>query len=375
MSKEFPFSKLNEDAKLVLCTRPYSVSVTKNPDDENSEQIRKRQEKFLILPEPVKDKLVTDLTAQKIQNIGKSFHLEPLQMADISRAIRSYYFQELKLSDFPANLSKEIGINIATAQKISDLVIQRIINDSSQEKAYAAQIESLPIENALKKYPLLGEQLITANYIKIRTYPEPVRPSIDNWLSDYTFTIGISNHDPIIRGNYLFKSDNTQTLSFQDRERLSALIKSFEDKTPLSINSNSKQIIFNIPEKEEVPRKPIIDLGNINSTTEPAEIRRGQNQTNNYPKQRITQPAPKLQPDEKRISAWRRDLPKKETAKTEPETGNIHFSSPQTLPIEKPIETLHPPRLSFPQASQVTKINYSTPPRPLPKNVVNLKEE
>ncbi|MEI6587744.1 MAG: hypothetical protein WCO05_02215 [Candidatus Moraniibacteriota bacterium] len=238
-----------------------------------------------------------------------------------------------------------------------------------------AQLEKLPINVALEKYPELGEQLITSNHIKLKMFPEPIRPSIKNWLADYTFTIGISNHDPIIRGDYLFKGDNAASLSAQDREKLTDIIKSFEEKIPLTINTKTKQVVFIAPERKEAPRTPIRPAVNQNIARrdlEPTEIRRGQE---SYPQKEILpQLQKRFQSDEERISAWRKDLPEKRLQTDESRNENIRFSSPQTFSTEKPPETPRPAAPNYPAQKPVARINYATP-RPMPRNVVNLREE
>jgi hypothetical protein len=371
-------SESNKNLNIFRCTSPYAVFITKNPDDETSEHIINSQERFLRLSESVKSKLASEETAKMIQAIGQNFNLELLQMADIARAIRDYYFGEIQLNDFSAILSQEMEIDLVVAQKISDLVIQKIINDDSQEKAYQAKIEKLPITIALEKYTELGEQLITSRHINLKIFPEPVRPSIKNWLSDYTFTIGISNHDPIVRGDYLFRNENTRTLSETDREKLTSIIDSFENKTPLTVNTGTKQVIFSLPEKKVIPQSQVLKRPPFrpnfrNNEPEPAEIRRGQE--NYYSTQKASQPEQKFQTDEARISAWRRDLPREETLGKENEAENIRFSSPQTLSTEKPSETPRSISQNKPTWQTVSKINYSAPKRPIPKNVLDLREE
>jgi hypothetical protein len=396
----------DEEFQLLANTLPMLVSVTKNPDEETEEQFIATHDKFITLDEITKDKLAAPETATKIQSIGKSHNLVLVQTSDIARTIRNYYFGEIKLENFPAILSKEMGVNLETAQKISDLVIQKIINDDSQEKAHEAQLDKLSISVALEKYPAISEQLITSTHIKLKAYSEPVRPSIKNWLEDYTFTVGISNHDPIVRGDYLYKNENAIRLSNNDREKLSTILKSFEEKTPLTVNVNTKQIIFSAPERKEFPKNPLVDLSNMDSNAETAEINRSPKRTEtakesvlnlknpptppeppkkiqnqeSYPQQRLAKLRQKAEPDAERLSAWRRDLPQKESPLyADKADKNVRFSSPQTLstekPTEKPKETPSISRLSFPQLASIAKTEPSTPKRPMPKNVVDLREE
>jgi hypothetical protein len=221
-------------------------------------------------------------------------------------------------------------------------------------KTFASQLENFSIDVVLKKYPETGEQLITQNRIKLAVFPDPVRPSIKNWLADYSYVVGISNHDPIVRGNYLFKSENGRTLNSQDREKLAEILKSFEEKTPLTVNTKTKQIIF-LPPTEKRSEKPL-----------PTQQTSATNSA-----------SPVFATDTDRLSAWRKNLPQKETLEKEPEVilpEKISFSSPQTFStekVERTTPTLTRKYSPFPPQKQAN----SPQGRPMPKNVVNLREE
>jgi hypothetical protein len=244
MSNEILFANLDKNIQIKRCIIPQAVSITKNPDIETPVQIIERQNKFINLPVSVKEKLISYETGEKIQLIGTSFNLQFLQLADIARAIRSYYFGELKLEDMPAVLAKEIPIDLAKAQEISKAVIQKIINDDSFERAMQAKLVQMTISDALKTYPEIGEQLITSEKITLKNFPEPVRPCLKNWLSDFTFTLGHDKHTAMDRGIYLFQSANGKRLNSQDRNKLAYILKAFAENMPVNVNKDSKQIVF-----------------------------------------------------------------------------------------------------------------------------------
>lgn len=117
-------------------------------------------------------------------------------------------------------------------------------NENAKQQTIQASLIELTIFDAMKNYPEIGEQLITSEKIKLRSFPDPVRPSIKNWLTDYAFTVGFDNKDSIKRGNYLFHSTNTSRLSSDDRQRLAYILKANDEKTPVMVNKDLKQIIF-----------------------------------------------------------------------------------------------------------------------------------
>ncbi len=381
-------------------------------------------EKRNKLPNTLREFIISDAPRYEIEKTCFIYGLSEEVIKTLSYPIALIFIGELKLKDYPAIIAKDLkqpeqvifGIAYEINQRIfarfpdffkdslslleewsnkksnpliseseawkKVLELEPWILEEEREKIkekraedeiirkQQSQLENMPIELALEKYPELGEQLITSNHIKLKVFPEPVRPSIKNWLSDYTFTVGISNHDPIVRGNYLFKSENGRPLSSQDREKLTAILKSFEEKTPISINGNTKQVVFAAPEKREIPQRPTMNPGATRNNFEPAEIQRGQG---NYPtRQTISGGQQRFQTDEERIAAWRRDLPQKEALRNGNTAENIKFSSPQTFSTEKSPEIPKPLQKNYPAPTPIARINYSTP-RPMPKNVVDLK--
>ncbi len=218
---------------------------------------------------------------------------------------------------------------------------------------------NLNISDAMKKFPEIGEQLITSEHIRLKSFPEPVRPSIKNWISDYMFNVGINNHDQMVRMDYLFRNINTQKLSSSEREKLTDIAKSFDENTPLSIDADRKQVIFLRPQ-EKPSAKPASFSSSINL--------------------RPSEKKPEVNVEE-RLSNWRRDLnPKNENPAPENQ-NNINFSSPHKFPIEKiNSQKNFPPAepkkafsnstvdLSNIQLKNPVKDNFSQ------KNVVNLKE-
>ncbi|MFH0898735.1 MAG: hypothetical protein V1855_04100, partial [bacterium] len=238
------FEAFSNEFQLLADVSPMLVSVTKNPDDETDEQFITTHDRFVALDDNTKDKLAAPETATKIQNIGKIYNLDLIQIGDISRAIRSFYFSELKLEDMPAVLAKEIPIDLAKAQEISRMVIQKIINDTSVEQSSQAKLVQMTVADALKVYPEVGEQLITSEKIVLKNFPDPVRPCLKNWLADFTFTLGRDKHTAMDRGIYLFQSANGKRLNSQDRNKLAYVLKAFDENLPVSINKDVKQIIF-----------------------------------------------------------------------------------------------------------------------------------
>ena len=148
-----------------------------------------------------------------------------------------------------ASLGKmALGNNTQSYQK--DLSQQN--DNRSHANKQETKVEILAFSQALKNFPDLGEQLITSNKIKLKNFPDEVRPSIKNWLSDYTFNAGHETHDSMKRGTYLFQNENAKILNAEDRKKLAFILGTFDANSTVTVNTNLKQIVF--PVRAEVPR-------------------------------------------------------------------------------------------------------------------------
>ena len=104
--------------------------------------------------------------------------------------------------------------------------------------------EKLQLKEALRQYPKIGEQTISSAPLNIKIFDRPVRPSIRNWLYDYTSQLGQEPHDSMQRTNFLFRSENTKNLSSTEREKLGIILKSFDENTPLPIDTENNEVVF-----------------------------------------------------------------------------------------------------------------------------------
>ncbi len=232
----------------------YFCPITAPEKNDTPESILDRWDKFdLLIPED-QEKVSSKNSTAIIKKISDFFQLNQEQAGHISIAIRNYYFKKLAKEAFSIYLSEQIPLDIAKAQEITKLVFQKIISNNSQEEMAQAQIEKLPLPNAIKKYPAIGEQVVTESRITLKNVSEPVRASVKNWLSDYTFNMGFDAHDSATRGLYLFQNKNTKGLTGPEQKKLSFLLKAFDTNEVLSINVVSKEIVF---PREEVLQKPL----------------------------------------------------------------------------------------------------------------------
>jgi hypothetical protein len=114
----------------------------------------------------------------------------------------------------------------------------------SRAKERSIKVSKIALSNALQQYPNLGEQSVTGNLLKLKYFPNPVRPSIKNWITDFHDNMGAGKHSMIDRGNYLFHSENGKKLTPAERQKVSLILKSLEENMPLSIDTQTQAIVF-----------------------------------------------------------------------------------------------------------------------------------
>jgi hypothetical protein len=157
-----------------------------------------------------------------------------------------------------SSLQTNLNLSSQPASQITSLINQKIISQAkaSAEKPLASNTQrtagisgiesraSMILSEALRIHPEVGEQLVTSSKINLRNFPYPVRPSIKNWLADYTFQLGYEKHESMTRSQYLFQGANTKNLPDSEKQKLAYLLKSFDENYPITVNKNTKQIIF-----------------------------------------------------------------------------------------------------------------------------------
>lgn len=105
-------------------------------------------------------------------------------------------------------------------------------------------IVKMNLNNALQKYPRIGEQPITSSPIKLKHFPAPARPSIKNWISDFHQKMGVEKHTMMERSKYLFNDENTKNLASTERQKLAYILKSLDEGMLLTIDAGNERIIF-----------------------------------------------------------------------------------------------------------------------------------
>jgi hypothetical protein len=215
-------------------------------------------QRYAQLPQETKNILKSDEIVEVIVSIQKKFSLDDETIGKVTKTIRGLLLGDFDVSNLEIKLTAElasIGKNdqsiISNIVKVirEDILTLRpkpVVEDSEAEIKVKPQrvLEKMPLLQALSKYENLGNQLITNERIRIKSQPEPVRPSLLYWIKYYRDELGIGHHSTVDRGNFLFRSENGKRLSPEERERVNLVLKSVEENYPVDIDTEHSEIIF-----------------------------------------------------------------------------------------------------------------------------------
>lgn len=214
--------------------------------------------KFDQLPEITRDILTSKDISEKMRFIESEFQLSEDKLCILGSVLREYFLSQ-KNTDWihqsiTQSISKELSDTLTNVVQQHILTIKPKPTQSATE-GEAPKTAQLPLLDAMGTYPKIGEQTITSDRITVRGESGPVRGTVRNWLRAYRDALGVRKHTSMERGQFIFQSDNTRRLAKDERMRLSAILKSLDDKTPLEVHAERQEIQFQIAdESTENPR-------------------------------------------------------------------------------------------------------------------------
>jgi len=377
------FINLPIQTQIAFSTIPIYVSSTQNPDAETDQQVVARQEIFLKLPKGIRWKLASFDIGDKIESIGRKYGFELLHLANITRLIREYYFGEVRFEDFPREIEKRMGVSLLTAQEIARFIRFEII-DWDPWVEYLAKLPHLPLREILAKYPKIANIEITAGYIELKGSEDLENPTIKNWLHDYVLHLGQERHSQMERTRYLFHSENGKNLSSPDREKLGIILKSFDEKTPMAVDEENMEIVFDIDERQTQSKSPSTSPFSKGGETTGSSSSTKTNQNfplsqrgieGDFEKEYIQQTSPTAQNDFIRpynpTPQPQRQIPKPAPAHIQTAPPQ-NFVRPNPLPepqlqrqappiSQLPPENFHPNLVSLPPAGQTNQLSHVPP--------------
>lgn len=299
--------------------------------------------KFRQLPEEKRNILVSEEVAWKMKELQDTFHLQEPGVAGVSLVVRKVFFGEL---DFPGAEARIGSLLTATgsgdpnqASAIvgfiqKDILTLKPAKDVATEDVAAGtpvlKTVRLPLLKAMGEYRHLSEQLLTGEKIKLKSSMEPQRPTLSNWLKSYREELGIGFHEPVLRGNFLFQSQNGKRLSNNDRARLNLVLKSIEEDFPLEIDTEHQAILF--PRADDSS----MELAQVKSRPMDRMIRPRGLPTANVP---VGLPTPPATEKPSAFQAFKPLFAKAAAPEKNVSGETLHFSTGHVLPAEREAES------------------------------------
>jgi hypothetical protein len=210
-----------------------------------------------IHPE-VLDFLLSVKNVEIYDNIAKRTSLNPLQRDLLPQlvwqCVISKNFNQLELL-VKQKIHTQPASQALALQLLNDQILNNIraLSQKPLPKMQApAQVvqdkkQKMTINQALEKFPRIGEQILSTEFLKLKFFPEPVRPSVKNWITDYHQTTGNAlKHDVIERGNYLFHSENGKKLNSADRQKVTIVLKALDENSELTIDPLKQEIVLDV---------------------------------------------------------------------------------------------------------------------------------
>jgi hypothetical protein len=213
--------------------------------------------------------------------------------------------------------------------------------------------------------------------VKLRASVEPVRGSLINWLKCYREELGVGYHDAMLRGQFLFRSQNGMKLTDEERGRIEVLLRSIEDREVVEIDAEHQSLLFPLypgsknqqATSKGVPyspgRSPI-------SAVAPVVGASGESATALSPG--ILQPKEASDQISGEAGANAYALGSSQFSSSQQTLGTLHFSSNHVLPVEKEIRSAGETPIISPDSRKAVPSVPGVVPRPLlaPKRSLNL---
>ncbi len=304
---------------------------------------------FREMPEFSGKLLTSDELPYALKDFSEKFSLTQSTAAFISVMVRKIIFQEwdeaqsqLELTAWCQEFDSK---NTSRVDEILEAVKRDILTIVPSEEGIAGETEKIvtvrmTLLEALSQYPQLGQQTITETRIKLKTSTELVRGSLINWLKCYREELGVGYHDAILRGQFLFRSQNGLRLTSEEHGRIEILLRSIEDREVVEIDTVHQILIFPpAPSPKSSPleqEKSLVSKAPLAPAAPPMPM----------PVQMREKQAVSVATPEKEIShsalgetGSLHVLNKAQFSPSNQTLGTLHFSSKHVLPVEKEIQS------------------------------------
>jgi len=196
----------------------------------------KIEQLFTVIKEALK---LDDKTAREIALIILCEILYPIK--DYFPGIED---EILKLGgEIPKEKPKKLDAQLLKRTK--EMEAMQEAKEKEEEAKMADTIINETIEDLIKKYPKVGEQVIgSQEAIEIKGMPLPMKPLVKYWLKDYQEKMDYVWHSNIDRAHYVYHDKNTRNMNEEERRQLNLILKSLDEKITLPYSTRMKKIDF-----------------------------------------------------------------------------------------------------------------------------------
>lgn len=345
---------------IFTATCPMLVPISDNEKDDV-------WDKFRSLPIEKQNILCSEKTASAIKKIIEKFNISLEDGASISAIIKLFFLGYIDEDGIEREIKTRVPALFEYVSFVAEFLKEEIIfsdpreHDDEIQNTLNKKVRSPKLElsllQAMRTYPNLGEQVITSNSIHLKIFPQPVRPSIKNWIEDYRSVMGAERHGMMERGNYLFHTENTKRLTSGERKKLAEILRSLDEDVTLKVDPDRQEIVFEQAEEMKPVEKMTNYQNNSLSSHNVGGVWDKKENVQNIPRSNFQAPKqqipnypqsnPLLKSDDG-MRASQNTLNQNFQSSNEAPNANVRFSSPQTFSSEKKPE---PVRTPFQQSS------------------------
>ena len=353
-------------------------------------------QKVQQLPGDVRECLMSDFVRLELKKSVFSYGLLGDIVAEMAGPIGLIFVKDFSLRDLPIKMIQELKIPQSVAYGIAYEINQRIFNrfpgyfedaptllrewqvlksspvvseaeayrkviesepwiieaekekeeELEQARMYQEKLERILLLDALARYPRLQDTQLNIERISIKSERDTVRGTVRNWLRAYRDALGVRKHTALERGQFLFQSENGKLLSNEERERVSFVLKSLDDNTPIPIDPERQEIVFPViassqAQSQSMPAQPFTasTVHTNDSSSLPEDIFERRTSQSSVPLSPEMAPlsAP-TSPQKPSFQTPSKSFNFSQTASLQPspsQASTMRFSSGHTLPSER----------------------------------------
>jgi hypothetical protein len=209
----------------------------------------KRMIKINSLSDKAKTILYSNEIVDFIYAVEQRYRLSDAQTEEFSRMVRQYFFREITDGGFAQKVSELCRTSPDNALALLRAINAIVPKQEQEEQMHQARTAQMSLADVLVKYPRIKDQNITSRAIITKPFLQPLQPTIKNWIMVYEKVLGVSRHDAIERGEFVFRAEATRALNGDERNLLAEILRSRDENTPITVDVDLQKIVATTQEK------------------------------------------------------------------------------------------------------------------------------